>query len=168
VSERRGFVEAGGQEPPPSETLKHRLARELREAMKARETVRLGALRLLAAAVKNEEVRPEVLHDLSDEEFQHVVGREVKRRREAAEAFEAAGRPDRVEVELEEMRVLESYAPAALTEEEVDALIDDAVASTGAAGPADFGSVMRVVMAAVKGRADGKTVQEKVRARLSP
>jgi uncharacterized protein YqeY len=165
VSERGDSVERAGPNGSP-ETLKERLAREITASMKAREAVRLGALRMLAAAVKNEEVRPEVLHPLSDDEFRQVVGREVKRRREAADAFDRAGRVERADREREEERVLEAYLPAALSEAELEALIDQAVASTGATGSSDFGAVMRTVMAGAKGRADGKVVQERVRARL--
>ena len=93
-------------------SLKDRLAGEMRAAMKERDAVRLGALRLLTAAVKNREV--ELRHELSDEEFVEVATREVKRRREAIEAYQSAGREDRAATEREEQRVLESYLPAAL------------------------------------------------------
>lgn len=146
-------------------TLKERLAVEMREAMKARQAVRLSALRLLSASVKNREV--ELRHPLSDQEFVEVAVREVKRRREAIEAYESAGREDRAEVEREEQRVLEAYLPAALGDEEVDAIIEEAVAATGAAGPGDMGKVMGQVMAKARGRVDGRAVQEKVRARLT-
>jgi uncharacterized protein YqeY len=145
--------------------LKDRLATEMREAMKARQAVRLSALRLLSASVKNREV--ELRHPLNDEEFVEVAVREVKRRREAVEAYESAGREDRAERELEEQRVLEAYLPAALTDEELDALIDEAIAATGAAVPGDMGKVMGRVMGKARGRVDGKAVQGKVRARLS-
>jgi uncharacterized protein YqeY len=146
-------------------TLKERLAAEMREAMKARQAVRLSALRLLSASVKNREV--ELRHPLSDEEFVEVAIREVKRRREAIDAYESAGREDRAEVEREEQRVLEAYLPPALSDQEVDAIIEEAVAAAGAAGPVDLGKVMGQVMAKARGRVDGKAVQEKVRARLA-
>lgn len=144
--------------------MKERLAREMREAMKGREKVRLGALRLLTASVKNREV--ELRHELSDEEFAEIVQREVKRRREAAEAYTSAGREDRAAQEREEQQVLEAYLPAGLSEEEVDSLIEGAIAETGAAAPGDMGKVMGRIMATAKGRVDGKAVQQKVRARL--
>lgn len=146
-------------------SLKERLSTEMRQALKAGEKVRLSALRLLAASVKNREV--ELRHELSDDEFVDVATREVKRRAEAIEAYDAAGRPDRAATEREEMEVLRAYVPEQLSEAEVDALIDDAIASTGASGPGDMGKVMGVVMGAAKGRTDGRAVQEKVRARLS-
>jgi uncharacterized protein YqeY len=135
-------------------------------AMKARDADRLGALRMLAAAVKNEEVRPEVLHPLDDEEFQVVASRELKRRKESADAFAAAGRQDRADRELAEAAVLKTYLPAALSDTELDAMVDEAVTEAGAVGPGDFGAVMRLVMGRAKGRADGTAVQAKVRERL--
>lgn len=144
--------------------LKSRLAAEMREALKAGEKIRLGALRLLAASVKNREV--ELLHELSDEEFVEVAHREVKRRREAAEAYAAAGREDRAEQEREEQRVLEAYLPAGLSADEVHALVDEAIAATGAASPGDMGRVMGFVMGRARGRVDGREVQTMVRERL--
>jgi uncharacterized protein YqeY len=145
-------------------SLKERLSTEMRAAMKAREKVRLSALRMLTAAVKNREV--EVGHSLSDEEFVEIAGREVKRRKEAIQAYEGAGRPERAETEREEQSVLEAYLPAGLSESEVDALIDEAVAATDAGGPGDLGRVMGYVMGKGRGRVDGKVVQAKVLERL--
>jgi uncharacterized protein YqeY len=145
-------------------SLKERLGEEMRAAMKAREKVRLSALRMLTAAVKNREV--ELGHALSGDEFVEVAGREVKRRKEAIEAFENAGRADRAQTEREEQEVLEAYLPAGLSEAEVDALIDEAIGSTGATLPGDMGKVMGYVMGKAKGRVDGKAVQAKVRERL--
>ena len=150
-----------GNEPG---SLKDRLAAEMRAAMKDRDAVRLGALRLLTAAVKNREI--ELRHELSDEEFVEVATREVKRRREAIEAYEKAGREDRASTEREEQLVLESYLPAALSEEELGVLIEEAVGETGANRPGDLGKVMGYVMGKAKGRVDGKAVQARVRERL--
>jgi len=133
--------------------------------MKAQEKVRLGALRMLTASVKNREV--ELRHPLDDDEFVEVATREVKRRREAIDAYEQAGRPDRADLEREEQRVLETYIPAGLSEAEVDALIEHAVTTSNATGPGDLGKVMGLVMSKAKGRVDGKAVQAKVRERLS-
>ena len=146
-------------------SLKARLAGEMRAAMKSRERVRLGALRMLAAAVTNREV--DVGHPLTDEELVDVATREAKRRQEAIEAYEKAGREDRAAQEREEKEVLEAFLPPPLSEDEIDALIDEAVASTGASGTGDFGKVMGQVMARAKGRADGREVQVKVRSRLA-
>jgi uncharacterized protein len=150
-------------EVPPG-SLKARLRNEMTEAMKAGQKVRLSALRMLSAAVTNRET--EVMRPLTDDEFVEVATREVKKRREAVEAFAGAGRDDRAATEREEQLVLEAYLPAGLTDDEVDSLIERAVASTGATGPGDLGAVMRLVMAEAKGRTDGQAVQAKVRARL--
>jgi uncharacterized protein YqeY len=144
--------------------LKTRLASEMQAAMKARESLRLGALRMLASAVQYREV--EVQHPLTDEEFVEVAGREVKRRREAAEAFAKAGREDRAETERQEQAVLETYLPAGPSEAELEAMVDEAIAATGASGPGDMGKVMREVMGKAGGRADGRAVQALVRQRL--
>jgi len=148
----------------PEGSLKARLAQEMRAALKAREKVRLSTLRLLSAAVTNREV--ELGHPVTDEEFLGVATREVKRRREAIEAYTAGGREDRASTEREEQKILEAYLPAPLSGQEIDALIDEAVAATGATGPGDLGKVMGLVMAKAKGRVDGKLVQGKVRSRL--
>lgn len=144
--------------------MKQRLADEMRQALKGREKVRLGALRMLSAAVTNREV--ELGHALSDDELVEVARREVKRRAEAAEAFRSGGRDDRAEQELEEQRVLEAYVPAGLSQEEVEALVAEALAATGAGGPGDMGKVMGYVMGRAKGRVDGKAIQAIVRERL--
>jgi uncharacterized protein len=149
---------------PEAGSLKARLAEETRAALKARDRVRLGALRMLSAAITNREV--ELGRGVSDEEFLDVATREVKRRLEAIEAFEKGGRPERAAQEREEKAALQEYIPPALSDEELDALVDEAMAKTGASGPADFGKVMGMVMGKAKGRADGKVVQQKVRARL--
>ena len=143
---------------------KARLAEDIRSSLKAGARTRLAALRLLSASVKNREV--ELRREVTDDEFVEVATREVKRRREAIDAYERAGRADRAATEAEEMEALQGYVPPALSEQELDALIDGAVAATGAASPGDLGAVMRAVMANAKGRADGRVVQEKVRARL--
>jgi uncharacterized protein len=144
--------------------LKDRLAREMKEALKAGEKVRLSALRLLAASVKNREV--ELRRELTDEDFIEVVSREVKRRKEAAEAYEKADRPDRVALEREEQAALETYLPAGLSDLEVEALVQEAMAATGAAGPGDLGKVMGYVMERAKGKVDGGKVNALVRSRL--
>lgn len=144
--------------------LKARLSGEMKEALKAGEKVRLSALRLLAASVKNREV--ELRRDVTEEEFLEVVAREVKRRKEAAEAYEQAGREDLLDRERQEQAALETYLPAGLSDQEVEALVEEAIASTGASGPGDLGKVMSHVMAKARGRVDGATVHALVRSRL--
>jgi uncharacterized protein YqeY len=145
-------------------TLKDRLSGEIRDALKAGQRVRLGALRMLSAAVTNRE--KEVGHALSDEEVREVAAREVKKRGEAIEAFEGADRPELADKERAERDAIEAYAPTPMSEEEIDALVDEAVAATGASAEKDLGTVMRSVMAKAKGRVDGSAVQRKVRDRL--
>jgi uncharacterized protein YqeY len=149
---------------PDRPDLKERLADEIRTALKAGAKVRLSALRLLAASVKNREV--ELRHPLSDEEFQEVAVRESRRRDEAIEAYEAAGRQELVAREREEREALAPYLPDQLSEEDVDALIDEAVATTGASSPKEMGKVMGFVMGRAKGKVDSASVQQKVRERL--
>ena len=164
--DRSGESESGSEPSRyqvPAGSLKARLAQDMRAALKGGEKVRLSTLRLLSAAVTNREV--ELGHPVTDEEFVGVANREVKRRREAIEAYTAAGRPDRAAIEREEQAVLETYLPAGLSEQEVDQLIEEAVAAAGA-GPPEMGKVMSFVMARAKGRVDGKLVKAKVRARL--
>lgn len=144
--------------------LKQRLSHEMKESLKAGEKVRLSALRLLSAAVKNREV--ELRREVSDDEFLEVVAREVKRRNEAAEAFEKGNRQDLVDREREEQAILEVYLPAGLSDPEVEALVDEAISATGASEPGELGKVMAHVMAKAKGRVDGGKVNALVRSRL--
>lgn len=136
----------------------------MRDAMKARDQIRVGALRMLMAAVKNAEV--ERLHELSDDEVIEVVAREAKRRRESIEAFEKGGRQDLVDKERAELEILEAYLPAKLTDAELRDLVDEAVAETGASSPKQMGEVMKALMPKVRGRADGAQVSALVKARL--
>jgi len=145
-------------------TLKATVQREMHEALKAGDKIRLGALRMLSAAITNRE--KEVRHELSDDEVREVALREVKRRTESIEAFQKGGRADLVQKETTEREVLSAYAPVPLSDAEVDALIDEAIATTGASGPGDMGKVMGLVMGKAKGKVDGTAVQARVRARL--
>jgi uncharacterized protein len=144
--------------------LRTRLRTETNDALRAGEKVRLGALRMLSAAITNRE--KELRRGLSDEEIREVAAREVKRRSESIEAFAAGGRQDLVDKETAERDALASYAPERLTDAEVDALVERVIAETNAASMADIGAVMRAVMAEAKGRVDGGAVQARVRARL--
>lgn len=148
----------------PPGSLKARLIEEQRAALKSGQKVRLSALRMLSAAVTNREV--EAGRPLTDPEFVEVATREVKRRKEAAEAFAGGGRLDRADTERQEQRVLEEFVPAGMSEAEAEALVDEAISATGATGLGDLGKVMSYVMGKAKGRVDGKAVQSRVRARL--
>jgi len=136
----------------------------MKQALKAGEKVRLGTLRMLSAAVKNREV--ELRRELTDDEVVEAAVRERKRRTEAVEAYERAGREDLAAREREEREVLEAYVPRGLSDEEVAALVDEAIAATGASAPGDMGKVMGFVMGRARGRVDGAAVQAMVRARL--
>jgi uncharacterized protein YqeY len=146
-------------------TLKDRIASEMRDALRAGEKIRLGALRMLSAAVTNRE--KELRHELSDDEVRDVAAREVKKRAESIEAFEGAGRRELAEKERAEREAIAGYAPELLSDQDVDALIDEAFAATGAASEKELGSVMGYLMGKAKGRVDGNVVQRKVRARLA-
>ena len=145
-------------------TLKERLAGEITESLRAGDKVRLGALRMLSAAVTNRE--KEVRHELSDDEVREVAARESKKRTESIEAFEGAGRRELADKERAERDAIASYAPTRLSDDEVAALVDEAFAATGATSEKQLGAVMGFVMGRAKGRVDGRVVQEQVQARL--
>ena len=141
------------------------LSARIREAMKSGDRTRLSTLRMLSASVKNREV--ELGHDLSEEEFLEVVGREVKRRKEAAEAYRGAQRPELEERERAEQLILEEYLPEQLSEEELSKVVDEAIAATGASDPKEVGKVMAHIMLQHKGRVDGSMVSRMARERLA-
>ena len=147
--------------------LKDRLQADLTTAMKARDELTTATLRMVLTAVGTEEVAGKAARQLSDDEVLKVLGREAKKRREAATAFRDGGRPDRAERELAEEKVLASYLPEQLSDDDLAALVREAVAETGAAGPQAMGSVMKVVGPKVAGRAEGGRVAAAVRAALS-
>jgi uncharacterized protein YqeY len=142
-----------------------RLSAQIKNAIRAGDRTRLQTLRLLATAVRNREV--ELRRDLTEEDLVEVATREVKRRKEAAEAFERGGRSDRAEQERAEQAVLEEFLPEQASEDEVRAAIEEAVTATGASGPGDLGKVMGQVMGKLKGRVDGGQVNRLARERLA-
>lgn len=139
---------------------------KIAEALKARDEVRLSTLRLLSSALNYEFIAKQ--HKLSEEEETIVVRREIKRRRDAIDAYEKAGAYDRAEKEKKEMAVLEEFLPEEMAEEELIKIIDEAISQTQAQGPQDMGKVMGTVMARVKGKAEGGRVSSLVMARLQP
>jgi uncharacterized protein len=147
--------------------LKERLRADLTDAMRSRDQVRLRTLRMALSAITNEEVSGSAAHELSDDDVLKVLNREAKKRREAAEAYEAAGRADQAEAERAEGDVLASYLPAQLSDEELAGLVTAAVAETGAAGLPGMGKVMKAVTPRVAGRADGARVAAEVRRQLA-
>ena len=148
-------------------TLKAQLRTDLTTAMKARDALRSATLRMALTAITNEEVAGKVARELSDDEVLKVLGREVKKRKEAAEAFAGAGRAEQAAREEAEGEVLTAYLPAQLSDGELQALVDAAVAETGAEGPRGMGAVMKVLTPRVAGRADGSRVAAAVKAKLS-
>jgi uncharacterized protein len=147
--------------------LKERLRADLNAAMRARDQVRMRTLRMALTSITNEEVAGASARDLTDDEVLKVLTREARKRREAAEAFSAAGRSDQAAAERAEGDVLTGYLPAQLSDDEIAALVDAAIAETGASGMAGMGQVMKTVTPRVAGRADGARVAAEVRRRLS-
>jgi uncharacterized protein YqeY len=147
--------------------LKDRLHADLTASMKARDELTTATLRMVLTAIGNEEVAGKAARQLSDDEVLKVVTREAKKRREAAEAFAAGGRPDRAERELAEGAVIEAYLPVQLSDDELETLVREAVAESGASGPQAMGAVMKVVGPKVAGRAEGGRVAAAVRAALA-
>jgi len=146
--------------------LKDRLQADLTAAMKARDELRAATLRSLLTAVRTEEVAGKAARELSDAEVVTVLTREAKKRREAAEAFEGGGRPDRAERERAEGEVIAGYLPAQLTDEELSSMVAAAIAETGASGPAAMGQVMKALTPRTAGRAEGGRVAAEVRRQL--
>ena len=147
--------------------LTDQLRADLTAAMKRRDDVATSALRMAIAAVQQASVAGKEAKDLTDDEILKVLNREVKRRDEAAEAFRNADRLDRADREQAERDVLAAYLPAALSPEELEALITEVLADGGFSGMQSMGPAMKAVTAKVAGRADGKTVSELVRTRLA-
>lgn len=138
---------------------------EIKEAMKARDSERRDALRLIVNALKSSE--KELQRPLSEEEELQVLQRERKRRVEAAEAFRNGGREEQAVAEERELAILEEFMPSPLSEEEIEEIVDDAIAEVGATSMADLGRVMADVMPQIAGRADGSVVSQIVREKLA-
>ena len=147
--------------------LKERLRADLNAAMRARDQVRMRTLRMALSSITNEEVAGASARQLSDDEVMKVLTREARKRREAAEAFGAAGRTDQAAAERAEGEVLAGYLPAQLSDDELAALVTAAIAETGASGMAGMGQVMKTLTPQIAGRADGARVAAEVRGRLS-
>jgi uncharacterized protein YqeY len=146
-------------------TLVTRLEGELRDATLARDASRRDALRLILASLRSAE--KELQRPLSDDEELQVLQRERKRRNEAADAFRSGGREERAEQEEAELAVLEEFMPAPLSEDELERIVDDAIAETCATSIRDMGRVMADVMPQIAGRADGSAVSQIVREKLA-
>ncbi len=143
------------------------IRQDLTTAMKARDQLRTRTLRAVIAAVQEAQVAGAEARTLTDDEVMAVITAQVKRRVEAAEAFEQGGRAEKAADERAEKEVLEAYLPAGLTADELDSLIAAALADGGWAAPSDMGPAMKAVNAKVAGRADGRLVADRVKARLA-
>ena len=147
--------------------LKARLQSDLNQAMKSRDQLRTATLRMTLAAITTEEVAGAQARELSDDEVQRVITRETRKRREAAEAFDQAGRAELADRERAEGALLEDYLPEQLDDAEVAELVRAAVVEAGATEPRQLGAVMKLVQPRVAGRADGRRVSNEVRRQLS-
>ena len=139
-------------------SLKQRIEADVREAIRTNDEARKRALRTLMTAISREERAGKELRELSDDEIIQIIGREAKKREEAIELYARGNREDLVESERAELEILRAYLPRQLTPEEIEARAKEVIAEVGATGPRDMGKVMKVLMAEMRGRADGKTV----------
>ena len=146
--------------------LKEKLQSDLTEAIRGRAEVKSGTIRMLLSAITNEEVSGKAARVLTDAEIITVLSREAKKRREAVDAYIAAKRTDLADKEKAEGEVIAEYLPAQLSEDEIKKMIGDAIAETGATGPAGMGLVMKVLSPKIAGKADGGVVSGLVKAAL--
>lgn len=148
-------------------SIKENLRSDLTEAIRGRDEIVSSTIRMVLTAITNEEVAGKEARVLSDDEIITVLSREAKKRREASEAFENAGRADKAALEKAEGEVIAKYLPAQLNVDEIKKIIADAVTSTGASGPADMGKVMGAVKPLIAGKADGSIVSTLVKEALN-
>lgn len=147
--------------------LKETLQRDLTEAIRARDQVKSGTIRMILSAITNEEVAGKQARVLDDSEIITVLSREAKKRREAVAAYESAGSTDRAELEKCEGVVIAGYLPQQLSEVEIKEMIAQAMAESGASGPSEMGKVMGILKPKVAGKADGGIVSGLVKAALT-
>jgi uncharacterized protein YqeY len=146
-------------------SLADKLLADMKEAMKGHEKIRLSTIRMVRAAIKDAEINKRV--ELTDDEILDIITRQVKFRRDAIPDYEKANRPDSVQQLQDEIKVLQSYLPKQLSEEEIRTVIRDTIQETGALGPQDMGKLMKNLMPKLKGRADGKQINQLVKEMLS-
>ena len=149
--------------------LKDRLQADLTASIKARDEMKSATIRMVLAAITTEEVSGKEARELTDDDIITVLGREAKKRREAADAYDDAGRTELADKERAELVIIEEYLPAQMSEDEVRAIVDAAVAevaASGAEGGKAMGAVMKIVQPKVKGRADGGQVAALVKSAL--
>jgi hypothetical protein len=146
-------------------SLKQQINEDMKTAMRAKDTARLAAIRLLLAAMKQREVDERI--ELGDADVLAIIDKMMKQRRDSFSQFEAAGRKDLADIEQFEMSVLQGYMPQQLSAAEIDAAIEQAISASGAASPQDMGKVMVILKPQLAGRADVGKVSGQVKARLS-
>ena len=146
-------------------SLKSQITEDMKTAMRARDSARLSTIRLLLAAIKQREVDERI--ELTDADVLSVIDKMIKQRRDSIAQFEAGKREDLAAIERAEAALLGTYLPAQLSEAEIDAAVAEAIAATGAAGPAGIGKVMAVVKPKLAGRADMALVASRVKAKLT-
>ena len=146
-------------------TIQDRLTEAMKAAMKAKDSVRLGTIRMMRTAIKNREIENRA--ELSETDAISVLSTLVKQRRESAEAFLQGGRAELAAKEDQELAVIQEFLPEPLSDEEIRRIIDEAVAETGAVSMKDMGKVMKLVTPRTVGRAEGRRVSEQVKARLA-
>ncbi len=145
--------------------LHERIDQELKDAARAQDKKRLAVLRMLKSQMKYREIEKKA--ELDDADIVSVAQTLIKQRKDAAEQYQAAGRPELAQGEREEIVILESFLPKQLSDEELAALVQEAIAQTGAKGPKEMGAVMKAVMPKIAGRAEGKRVSDAVKTGLS-
>jgi len=144
---------------------KEKIEQESIEAAKAKDKIRLSALRMMKSALHNREI--DLKRDLTEAEFLQLLSAMVKQRKDSIEQFEKGGRKDLVEKEEAELKIVQAFLPQPFSAEELQQAIEKAVSDVGAQGAKDMGKVMKALMPIISGKADGKEVSEKVKARLS-
>jgi len=147
-------------------SLKQRIDQDTKEALKKRDSLRLNVLRMLKSEIKYKEI--DKGSELSDDEVISVISSSVKKRKDSIQQFEKGGRDDLVAREKAELELILEYLPEQLTEEELFKIINQAIKEVNATGPSDLGKVMKQVMPEVRGRADGKRVNQLVSSQLEP
>jgi len=146
-------------------TLKARITEDMKDAMRARDSARLSAIRLLQAAIKQREVDERI--EMTDADVLAILDKMVKQRKDSIVQFEAGHRADLAAAERAEIGVLQTYMPQPLSDAEIETMIAEAIAATGAAGPAGMGKVMAILKPGLAGRADLAAASAKVKARLA-
>lgn len=139
-------------------SLKEKLLSNMKEAMKSKDSVKLGTVRGVISAVKNQEI--DLKKELSEEEILTIVSREVKKRKEASVLYEKGNRPELKDKEIQEMKILQTYLPEQVSEKDLRHRIQEVIAETGAEGMKDFGKIMKTLVPEFKGKADNGLIKE--------